>query len=46
MSRADIRAMVEELGAMKVALDEADRPDLADLYGALASAFHGNWCDT
>jgi hypothetical protein len=34
LSGADIRAMVKELGAMKVALDEADGGDLADLYGA------------
>jgi hypothetical protein len=27
--------MVEELGAMKTVLDQADRGDLADLYGAL-----------
>lgn len=33
--RADIRAMVKELGAMKVVLDQAERGDLADLYGAL-----------
>jgi hypothetical protein len=35
LSTADIRAMVEELGAMKAVLDQADRDDLADLYGAL-----------
>jgi hypothetical protein len=35
MSGADIRAMVKELGAMKVVLDQAARGDLADLYGAL-----------
>jgi hypothetical protein len=35
LSGADIRAMVKELGAMKVVLDQAERGDLADLYGAL-----------
>jgi Recombinase len=35
LSTADINAMVEELGAMKTVLDQADRGDLADLYGAL-----------
>ena len=34
-SGADIRAMVKELGAMKVVLDQAERGDLADPYGAL-----------
>jgi hypothetical protein len=34
LSTAGIRAMVEELGAMKTVLDQADRGDLADLYGA------------
>ena len=35
LSSADILAMVKELGAMKAVLDQADRGDLADLYGAL-----------
>jgi hypothetical protein len=35
LSAADIRAMVEELGALKAVLDQADRGELADLYGAL-----------
>lgn len=35
LSAADVRAMVEELGAMKAVLDQADRGDLADLDGAL-----------
>ncbi|MEU4287242.1 hypothetical protein AB0E63_03390 [Kribbella sp. NPDC026596] len=35
LSAADIRAMVQELGAVKAVLDQADRGDLADLYGAL-----------
>ncbi|GAA3537161.1 hypothetical protein [Kribbella ginsengisoli] len=35
MSGVDIQAMVKELGAMKIALDEADRGDLAELYRAL-----------
>ncbi|TCM33108.1 hypothetical protein EV648_1333 [Kribbella sp. VKM Ac-2568] len=35
LSTADIRVMVEELGAMKTVLDQADRGDLAELYGAL-----------
>ena len=34
LSTADIRVMVEELGAMKTVLDQADRGDLAELYGA------------
>jgi hypothetical protein len=36
LSAADIRAMIDELGAMKTVLDQADRADLAELYGALA----------
>jgi hypothetical protein len=35
LSAADIRAMEQELGAVKAVLDQADRGDLADLYGAL-----------
>ena len=35
LSAADIRAMVQELGAVKAVLDQADRGDLADLYGAM-----------
>jgi hypothetical protein len=34
-SAGDIRAMVEELGALKAVLDHADRGDLTDLYSAL-----------
>jgi hypothetical protein len=36
LSPAGIRAMIDELGAMKTLLDQADREDLAELYGALA----------
>jgi hypothetical protein len=35
LSAADIRAMVQELGAVRAVLDQADRGDLADLYAAL-----------
>ena len=35
LSGADIRAMVKELGAMKVVLEQAERGDLADLYRTL-----------
>ncbi|TCC48032.1 recombinase family protein [Kribbella capetownensis] len=36
LSPADIHAMIDELGAMKTVLDQADRADLAELYGTLA----------
>jgi hypothetical protein len=36
LSHEDMRAMIDELGAMKTVLDQADRADLAELYGTLA----------
>ncbi|GAB2615302.1 recombinase family protein [Kribbella endophytica] len=35
LSSADIRAMIDQLGVMREVLDQADRGDLSDLYGAL-----------